>query len=312
MADPIRWKSKVLLAKIEATYGLDPAPTGVANAILATDVVLAPMEGDDVSRNLERPYLGGQETIPVALHSTLTFSTELAGSGAAGTAPLWGVLARACGCAEVITAGVSVAYSPISLSMESVTFYFWIGTVKHVMKGARGKPVSTLNAQGIPVIRWTFMSLFTMPVDAAQAVPTLAAWQEPLVATKANTPTFTINGVALVLRSFTFDFGNDVQQRLLVGKEEILIVDRAETLACQVEAVALATFNPFALAQARTLVPVNIVHGTVAGNIVTIAAPTAQVQRLSGYENQQNVLEWPLRVDPKPNAGNDQFSITCT
>jgi hypothetical protein len=308
----IFWKSKVLLAKIDATYGVDPVPTGAANAILATDVTLAPMEGEDVSRNLERPYLGGQETIPVGLRATLTFSTELAGSGAAGTPPLWGVLARGCACAEVISAGVSVAYNPITANQESLGFYFWIGAIKHVLKGSRGTCEFMLNAQGIPIAKWTFTGLFTQPVDAAQATPTLTGWPEPLVATKANTPTFTINGVAFVLRSYTFNLGNQVEPRLLVGKEEILIVDRAETLACQVEAVALATFNPFALAQARTLVPVSLVHGIVAGNIVTIASPTAQVQRLSGYENQQNVLEWPLRVDPKPSAGNDQFSITCT
>ena len=83
-------------------------------------------------------------------------------------------------------------------------------------------------------------------------------------------------------------------------------------LACTVEAVPLTTFNPFALANAQTQIAANIVHGTVAGNIATIAMPTAQVLRPAGYENQQNILEWPLRLTPLPSAGNDQFSITLT
>jgi hypothetical protein len=57
-------EDKIILAKIEGTYGTDPVPTGGANAILMTDVELKPMEGQDVSRNIERPYLGAQEEIP--------------------------------------------------------------------------------------------------------------------------------------------------------------------------------------------------------------------------------------------------------
>lgn len=312
MTESINWKLKVLLAKIESAYGTDPTLTGALNAILATDVVLIPMDGEDVSRNLEQPFLGAQSTIPAGLRATLTFSTELAASGTAGTAPAWGPLARGCGLAEVISAGVSVAYSPISASMESVYFKFWIGSTLHAFKGSRGTGVITINAQGVPVIRWTFTGLFIQPTETAAAAPTLTAFQEPLIASNANTPTFTVNAVALVMRSYALNLGCDVQPRLLVGKEEIRIVERAESLEVTVEAVPLTTFNPFSLAAARTRVAVSLVHGTVAGNIVTIATPTTQIQRPTSLENQQGVLEWPLKLTPLPNAGNDQFSITLT
>lgn len=312
MVEAIKWKSKVLLAKIEGTYGTDPTPTGAADAILATNVTLQPMEGEDVSRELERPYLGAQEMIPAGLHSVLTFSTELAGSGTAGDVPAWGVLARACALAETIDAGVSVTYSPISAAMESAAIYFWIGATKHVLLGARGTAEVSLDAQGIPHIQWTVTGLWTQPAESAALTPDLSNFLEPLIATKANTPTFTVNAVALVLRSYKLTLGNDVQKRLLIGREEILIPDRAEQLVCNVEAVPLTTLNPFALAQARTRVPVSIVHGTAAGNIITIAAPTCQVKRMTGYEQNQNILEWPLPLAPLPDEGNDQFTITLT
>lgn len=311
MPAAIRWREKVLLIKTEVTYGVDPTPTGAANAILATNCELRPMEGEDVSRNLERPYLGAQETVPVSLHSVLTFSTELAGSGVAGTAPAWGPIARACAMAQVIAAGVSVTYSRISTGMESASIYFWIGPTKYVMLGARGTGALTADAQGVPVIRWTLTSLFTMPVDAAPAVPTLTAFQAPLVVTKTNT-TFSINAVPLVMRSFSLDLGNDVQRRFLVGKEEILIVDTNERINCVVEATPLATINPFSLAAARTKVPVVLVHGTVAGNIATVTAPTAQLQRPSAFQENQGAAEWPLALSALPNAGNDQFTIALT
>ncbi|MBI1201493.1 MAG: hypothetical protein GC182_03175 [Rhodopseudomonas sp.] len=312
MPEAIKWKSKVLLVKIESAYGTDPTPTGAADAILATNVTLQPMEGEDVSRELERPYLGGQEMIPAGLRSVLTFSTELAGSGTAGEAPGWGVLARACALAETIEDAVSVTYSPISLAMESAAVYFWIGATKHVLLGARGTAEITLDAQGIPRIAWTITGLWTLPAESAAATPDLTSFLEPLIATKANTPAFTVNAVSLVLRSYKLTLGNDVQPRLLVGREEIIIPDRAEQLVCNVEAVPLTTLNPFALAQARTRVAVSIVHGTAAGNIVTIAAPTCQVKRMTGYEQNQNILEWPLPLAPLPDEGNDQFSIVLT
>lgn len=46
MAEPIKWRTKILLAKEEATYGVDPVPA-TANGILGIDVEIKPMEGQD-------------------------------------------------------------------------------------------------------------------------------------------------------------------------------------------------------------------------------------------------------------------------
>lgn len=312
MADPIKWKSKIILAKVEATYATDPTPTGVANAILMTDVEYRPMEGQDVNRNLELAYLGAQEEFPTGLYATLTGSVELVGSGTAGTAPAWGPLLRACGVAEVASVGVDVEYTPITDAHESVTTYFWLGPTLHIAKGVRGTAVITLNAQGIPVARFTLMGLFATPADAARAVPDLDAFQVPQIATHANTPVFTIGGTAMVLRELTFNLGCDVQPRLLIGRETMPIVDKQESISARVEALPLATFNPFALAQARTRQALVLTHGTVAGKITTINAPNCVHKRMTGYENSQNVAEWPLQLTPLPDAGDDQWTITLT
>jgi hypothetical protein len=142
--------------------------------------------------------------------------------------------------------------------------------------------------------------------------PTLSAFKKPAIATNTNTPTFTINGVSLVMRSFSLNLGCDVQPRLLIGREEILIVDRAEEISTQVEAVPLTTLNPFALAKDQTSFAVSLVHGTQAGYITTLGAPTCQMKRPDGYENDQDVLEWPLNITPLPSTGNDQFSLALT
>jgi hypothetical protein len=306
------WNKKVLLIGIEVTYATDPTLTGAANAILAINVSLRPMEGEDVNRNLELPYFGQSASIPAALRTVLQFETELAGSGTAGDAPAWGPLLRAAGCAETIVADTSVASTRVSEDHESVWVELYVDGIRFRGKGARADCEIAINAQGIPVLRWTFTGLYLTPTDTANASPTLTGWKKPLIASKTNTPTFTVNGVALVLRSWSFKFGNQVEPRLLVGKEEIRIVDSAEQLDIVVETVPLATFNPFTLAEAQTLVAVSLVHGIVAGNICTIALPTAQIKRPTGLQNNQKIAEWPLSLAALPASGDDQFSITLT
>lgn len=309
---PLYWKSKTLLAKIETTYGTDPTPTAGANGILATNVSISPMEGQDVDRNLEFPHFGASEMIPTGLFAKLTFDVELAGSGAAGTAPAWSVLMRMCGNAATVTPATKVEYTPITDAPESGTIYFAIDTVRQVLKGARGTWTIKLNAQGLPVISFEMTGLWAVPTTSAKIAPTLTGFQVPKVATKTNTPTFTIGGTAFVMRNFELALNNDVQTRLLIGYDGIEIVDRNPSLKATVEAQALATYDPFTIAQAQTKKVIQLVHGTAAGNIVTIDIPIAQQKRLTGYSQEQNVLEWPLEYVPLPNAGNDEFKITLT
>jgi hypothetical protein len=313
MTTPLNWRSKILLFKIEVTYGLDPVPVVATDAILATDVQLRPMEGSDVNRDLDLPYYGPQGTIPNELHQKLSFKVELAPSGTAGTAPAWGPLLRACGCAQTVNAGTNVIYNPITDNQASGTFYIWIGTTRYAITGCRGTAKFTINAQGIPYIEFEFTGLFTQPAETARGNPVLTAFRAPRVVSSANTPTFTINGVSLVMRTFQLDLGNQVEPRFLVGAEGILITQREDMIKTQVEAEALTLINPFQLAAAQTAVAVNLVHGIGAGNIATLNAPTAQMQRPQGLENAQGIKEWPLSLQPLPTgAGNNQWTLTLT
>ncbi|MET4199064.1 hypothetical protein ABIA95_003064 [Bradyrhizobium sp. LA8.1] len=309
---PIFWRQMVLLAKIETGYATDPTLAGTANAILAKNVSIRPMEGSDVSRDLVQPNFGNQPSIPADLHTVIEFDTELAGSGTAGTAPAWGPLLRGCGYAEVLSAGVSATYSPITLSIESLYVKFWMGATLHAIKGARGTAKLTLDAQGIPMIHWAFTGLWVAPSEVAAAVPTLTSFKKPLIVNKANTPTFTVNSVALVMRNFSLDLANQVEPRMLVPSESVLITDHKEQIDFTCEAVPVSTLDVYGLANSQATVAVSLVHGVTAGNIVTIAAPTAEFKRPTGYQQNQGIAEWPLSMLCLPNAGNDQVSITLT
>ena len=306
-----KWRKKIILAKIETTYGTDPTPDG-ANAILAVEVQLTPMEGSDRDRDLETPYLGSSGMIASELHQKLSFKVEMVGQGTAGTVPGWGVLMRACACAETIVPATSVTYNPVTDDHESVTFYVWIDSTLYAIPGSRGTVRAGFTAQQIPYLEFEFTGLFVQPVEAARVTPNLSGFQKPQLATKVNTPTVTLDGTAFVTRSMMLNLANEVEPRFLIGAEEILIVDRADVLDTTVEAVPLTSFDPYQLALTQSTVPIVMTHGTIVGRIVTVNIPQAEMQRPQGLENAQNIVEWPLRFLPLPDVGNDQWTMVLT
>lgn len=306
----MKWKSKTLLAKIETTYGVDSVPTGAANAVLGLNVSFSPMEGQDVVRNTERPTLGADPTVPAALYAKLSFEVDLVGSGTLGVAPAWGPLIRACGVAQVVTADTKVEYTPVTDDHESASIYFQIDTTRHVLLGSRGTAQLMVNAQGLPVIKFDFTGLFATPTEQVKPTVDFTAWQAAAIASKANTPTFTIGATPFVLRNFTFGLGNAVEPRMLIGTESILITDKNESLDATVEAVPVTTYNPYAVAQTQTLQAIALTHGTVAAKRVKLIVPSAQQARLASLDTgNQNIVEWPLKFAPLPIAGNDQWKI---
>jgi len=302
---------KILLVKLETTYGTDPTPVG-GNGFWAKDLKIMPMEGTDIDRGLDLPYFGSSGTIPVDLHSKITFDVELAPSGTSGTAPAWGPALRACGCAETIVNATSVAYNPISRGHESATIYVWIDTTLYAILGARGTAKFDYKSSGVPYIRFELTGLFTTPTDTARVTPTLSGFQKPLAVSDANTPIFSIGGTDMAMRSCMLDLGNSVEARFLVNSEGVLITDAQATLSATVEATTMAEFNPYAVAAAQSDLAISLVHGLGAGNITTLAVPKAQIQRPAGLESAQGVVEWPLSFMPKPTAGNDQWTLTLT
>lgn len=308
------WLLKAMLAKIEASYGTDPNPTGAADAVLFRNLQITPMDGNDVSRELERPFFGAQPTTAAELRARITFDVEMVPSGTAGTAPAWGPLLRACGCAEVIAAGASVTYNPISSGMESVTLYFNVDGTRHVLRGARGTATFNLTAQGNPLISFEMTGLFSTPSEVALPTVDLSAYLAPDLVTATNTPTFTIGGTGMALRQASLTLGNAVEPRFLAGaaSDQILITGRDDRFTATVEAVPLTTLNPFDLAATGATPALELVHGVTAGRIATLAIPRAQVQRPTGLEQSQNVVEWPLSFVPLPDTGNDQWTLTLT
>lgn len=101
---PLLYNQRTVLVKIESSYGVDASPTGSANAVQCRNLDIVPLEAQNVSRDLVRPYYGNSDQLPTAVYGKISLEVEMAGSGTAGTAPAWGPLLRACGVAETVLA----------------------------------------------------------------------------------------------------------------------------------------------------------------------------------------------------------------
>lgn len=297
-----------LLAKTEVTYGTDAAPTGAANAILAVNPKIEPFVGEDVSRELTRPFMGNQGVLLVANHVRMTFEVEIAGSGTAGTPPKVGPILRACAMAEVITAATEVKYNPISKLQESASLYFFLDGVKHALIGSRGTWTLAKQPSTIPRFVFTMTGLLGPIADAAMPVADTAGFIDPLPVNAANT-TIALHGYTGPCEGLTLDIGNQIEPRMLINSESIQHVDRNVTGNIVLEAPALATKNWFAIAQAHTKGTLLATHGLTAGNIFTVGGPAIQIGRPT-YGASQKIVNNSLPIMALPSAGNDEIVLT--
>lgn len=101
---PLRSKQRLVLVKTEgSSYGVDSSPTGSNALLINDDLQLSPLAGATTQRRIIRNYRGAYETSIVNTQVGITFSVELAGSGAAGTATAVADVLRACATAQTIT-----------------------------------------------------------------------------------------------------------------------------------------------------------------------------------------------------------------
>ena len=161
-------RKSVVLAKIEGTYGLDPTPTGPNDSILVSNPEVR-VDGELLTRDFVRESLSPIGHVIGKRKVTISFETELKGSGAAGTAPETSPLYQSCGMDEAIVASTSVTYSPESDSaqIKSCTMYVYFDGTMHEINGCRGSFNLNLEAGMFGKIQWNFEGKYVRPVDVA-------------------------------------------------------------------------------------------------------------------------------------------------
>jgi len=314
-------RNTAILAKVEVTYGVDPVPTGGANAILISNQQVNPLVANNVDRAVVRPYLGGSEQLVGTRYKEVSFDVELVGSGTAGTAPAWGPLARACGLAETVTASTRVDYLPVSTGFESITIYYYDDGVQHVLLGARGTVQPNLRIGEIPKLSFRFVGIDGGDTAVANPTVTLTNFKTPLVVVDANSGDVTfgathspsgapalVSGTIYPSQGLELDLGNAVNFTPLLGGETVDITDRQATGRLSLDLTAAQEVTFMGNVKSATVQSLGITHGTVAGFKSLLFMPSVQLINPGKAElNRKRLISYDLRVNPS--AGNDELRL---
>lgn len=313
-------RKSAILAKVETTYGTDASPTGAADAVLVSNLTINPLNAQNVSRDLIRPYFGASEQLVGSAYVECSFDVELQSSGTAGTAPQWGDLLLGCGFAETVTASTRVDYTPVTDSLQSLTLYYHDDGVLHKVLGAMGTVDVKLNVSERPVLSFKFTGLDGGMTATANPSATLTAWKTPAVVNDANTADLLLGctyaagalsgGTAYVSRGIEFSVGNKVEFIPLVGGESVGITGREVTGKVVLDLAAADEVTFMATVKANTTQGIGTVHGTASGSKVLVFAPAVQLISPSKQDvNGRRLIGYDLRA--VPSAGNDDLRIVA-
>lgn len=307
-------KKSLVLAKSEVTPGTDPTPTAAANAIQVRNLRITPLKINKASLDVVRPWFGASPEVITGSYSEIEFEVQMAGSGAAGTAPKWGPLHKACAFSETTVASTSVTYALVSASLGTATIYAYMGTssgansawVKMTM--CMGTVDYTLDSEGVPIMKYKFTGLYN-PITA-QALPTGADYSgfiDPVAVNYANTSVMTVGGTAVQMKSLALSIGNSVAYDNRPNVEQIITTDRSMSGTVAFRMPLLSAKDYFSAARAGTTQAIVLTHGP-AGNRSTLSLPVCSLGEPS-FSDEKGMwdISFPFNAQPGA-AGAAEFT----
>jgi hypothetical protein len=313
-------RNTAVLFKMEASYGVDPVPLPATDALLLRKFTFK-QELKYVNNPEVRPYMGKGLDYVASKFISGSFEVAIAGSGTAGTPPMWGRFPRAAAFAEVITAGVRVDYTPISTALESGTMYYYDdGTMKKIL-GLRCNITSIKYPFGdLPVFTVNYIGLDGGDTAVAPPGLTLSAWKQPLAVNTANSGLLTlgctyaagalVGGTTYGSKGLEVSLGGAINYMGLLGGESVEFTDRDVNGKITLDLTAAQEISNFITVLAGTTTGLGLTHGTVAGNKSGIFLPNVQLKNpVKDVLNGKRVITYDINSIPTPGTGNDEVRI---
>ena len=306
---------EVLLAKTEATYYVDPTPTVAANAILVEDLSWSLAGARSIERNPVRSSLGALKSLYGGTLVSISFTTEVKGSGAAGTAPEIDPLLEGCGFLGTNSPGVSETYEPTSSSTpnKSVAFYYYADATLFKVLGSYGDFTFTMETGSVAKINWTFTGHATTMTDVT---PGTAVYDNTVPPVMIAVTGFTVGGYPAIINALTFTPANTVTTPASLiaadGFGTIRISKRDVQGSFDPEHVTVATSNfwqDFRSATSKVLT--TGVIGATAGNRFKIDMP-AMYYRSVAPGDRDGIRTWDIPFGAAESSGDDEVTITFT
>lgn len=312
--------------KLETTPGVEAAPTttGSPNDYLqAIDAQFAP-DFNLITRNYMRPSLSSTPHIMGKRIASLTFSTEVFGTGVAAVTttpttqaqatPKWADLLEACAFAgAAIATPAGKVYSPLTATQKTATFYCYYDGMLHKLTGAMGTFSVSAPAGQIATMQWTFTGVYNSPTAVTTPAPLFTSVTPPIV----ESCTFQIGATAttaFVIDTIGFDIQNNVIQRAdansAKGFNSMYITGRDATITINPEQIPEATHPFWGDYEAATAKVVTFTVGLTNGNKMIFNAPSAQISDIK-YADRDGIrtYEVSMRAMTTAAAGNDEATF---
>jgi len=306
-------RRKVVLMKIEGTYGVDPVPVVATDAIRVFDfdwkfANQKMVEQKDASKNT----LGPNKQIHADKLVQVTFKMPIKGSGTIDVAPELGVPLRCCRWAETVNVATSVVYAPSSTTSASGGMYFQEDGKQYVFLGMRGTFKFMGNSNDAGWIEFTIDGHFGAHTDTALGSPTLDTTEPPVIKSAG----FTLDAYAAAINALEFDAGNVIVLPLDAnaadGYGEIQIVDFDIVGSINPLDVLIGT-NDFIddWETSKVMALTTGVIGSVAGNRWQLAMDYVSTRDITP-ERSDELRRFQLAFGAHESAGDDQASLTFT
>lgn len=304
----------VILSKRETAYGTDPVMTGT-DGLLAFDVEFGSV-GEILRRDVQRDTLSPMPTALGLQEQSVTFKTELKGSGVTGTganAPEFDPLLHGCGFATAAIVGTSLLYNLVSdeSSMGSASLKVYKDGNLHKITGARGTVRVNMDAGQFGVLEWEFSGIYNAVIaDTIPDISGLSANLPPIVYNSS----FQIGGFSPVATRLMLDVGNNVVRRddlnATYGVDSFRISAREGKIEFDVDAVVESS-NPYWTDWAASVVNTcSIDLGTTAGNKVRIDS-IYNMEEVK-YGDADGISTYDVTgslVSSTPDTQNDEIAI---
>lgn len=314
-------KNTIVTAKVEVTAGTDALPTGAANAVLISEASITPIDAPGIDRALMRGYMGGSEQLVGPGSVKMSYSVELAGSGAAATPPAWGQLLQGCAVAEgVLTTPARVEYTPASTGMKTLTQYYYDDGVLHKLLSSMGNCTLSAKVGERPMLRFEWTGLDGGIVEMPNVAGTFTTWKKPVAMTKANViditlgPTYAAGvlsgGTGYNSTGLELNLGNVVNFSAMLTTETVDVSDHQATGTIELELSAAQEVALMADVKANVTKSLGFTIGTATGNKVIVFLPAAQLTNPRKSElNGKRLIGFDVRAVPV--NGNDELRLVC-
>lgn len=202
-----------------------------------------------------------------------------------------------------------IEYKPISTGFQSCSIYFNVDGVLHKITGARGSVEMSLSVKGIPTFKFSLTGLYSEPTDTPALTPDFSGFTVPKLASTQNTPSFSLAGYSALLESCSLNLSNQIEHVILIGSEEVKILNRSPQGSLVFEAPTIAEKDYWDLIIANTATTLALNHGATNGHKVNLSCPNISLGNPT-YQDSNGVqmLSVPFRCEPTT-SGNDEISF---